>query len=96
MTVGYAAVSWLAGATACVPILGWGPWWDHQARQARTLAGFAIGTGLAAHVPLGIAGRWPDLAARCLILAAWLLPTLGLWAHRHGWGGLGERGLPGP
>jgi len=87
MTAGYAAVAWLTGASACVPILGWRPWWAHQGRLARTLAGFALGTALAAHVPLGVAGRWPDLALRSLILAAWLLPALGLWGRRHGWGG---------
>ncbi len=90
MTVGYAAVAWLTGATACVPALGWAPWWAHQARLARTLIGFALGTALAAHAPLGIAGRWPDLAARCLILAAWLAPALWLWGRRHEWGGFGK------
>jgi O-antigen/teichoic acid export membrane protein len=87
MTIGYAAVAWLTGAAACVPRLGWRPWWAHQSRLARTLIGFGSGTALAAHVPLGNLGRWPELAARCLILAGWLLPTLWLWGNRHGWGG---------
>jgi len=92
MTVGYAAVAGLTSMTAVVPNLGWPAWWAHQARLARTLGGLAMGTALAAHAPLAIAGRWPDLAARCGLLAAWLLPTLGLWARRHEWGGL--RGTP--
>lgn len=88
MTIGYAAVAWLTGAAACVPRLGWRPWWTHQARLARTLAGFACGTALAAHTPLPASlARWPEFAARCLILAAWLLPTLWFWGRRHGWGG---------
>jgi O-antigen/teichoic acid export membrane protein len=91
MTIGYAAVAWLTGAAACVPALGWFSWWTHQARLARTLIGFGSGTILTAHIPLGALGRWPDFAARCLILAAWLLPTLWLWGRRHGWGGFVRR-----
>jgi O-antigen/teichoic acid export membrane protein len=92
MTIGYAAVAWLTGAAACVPILGWRPWWAHQARLARTLVGFGLGTILAAHLPIGTLGRWPEFAARCLILAAWLLPTLWFWGRRHGWGRIGKPG----
>jgi O-antigen/teichoic acid export membrane protein len=87
MTIGYASVAWLTGATACVPALGWRPWWIHQSRLARTLIGFGSGTAITAHIPLGIDGRWPEFAARCLILAGWLLPTLWFWGNRHGWGG---------
>src|SRR4051812_7916662 len=29
MTIGYAAVAGLTGATACVPALGWRAWWGH-------------------------------------------------------------------
>jgi hypothetical protein len=87
MTLGYAAVAWLTGAAACVPILGWRPWWTHQARLARTLIGFAVATLLTTHLPLGNLARWPEFAARCLILSAWLLPTLWFWARRHEWGG---------
>jgi len=90
MTIGYAAVAWLTGATACVPALGWRAWWAHLARLSLTLLGFAIGTAIAAHAPLGPLGRWPDFVARCLILAGWLLPTLWLWGRRHGWGGFAE------
>ena len=88
MTIGYAAVAWLTGAAACVPRLGWRAWWRHQGRLARTLAGFTLGTILAAHVPIPNMGRWPEFAARCGLLAAWLLPTLWLWGKRHDWGGL--------
>ena len=88
MTIGYAAVAWLTGAAACVPALGWAPWWTHQARLARTLVGFGLGTLLATHLPIGPLGRWPEFAARCLFLAAWLLPTLWFWGRRHGWGGV--------
>ena len=87
MTIGYAAVAWLTGAAACVPRLGWRPWWTHQVRLARTLIGFAAGTALATYLPLPGLGRWPEFAARCLILATWLLPTLWFWGRRHGWGG---------
>ena len=86
-TIGYAAVAWLTGLFACVPRLGWPAWWAHQAWLARTLVGFAAGTAFAAHVPLPGLGRWPEFAARCLILAAWLLPTLWAWGRRHEWGG---------
>ncbi|WP_435008461.1 lipopolysaccharide biosynthesis protein [Tundrisphaera lichenicola] len=90
MTIGYFAVAWLTGAAASVPDLGWRPWWAHQARLARTLAWFGSGTLIAAHLPMGDLGRWPEFAARCLILAAWLLPTLWFWGRRHGWGGIGK------
>jgi len=90
MTIGYAAVAALTGAAAFVPPLGWRAWLAHQGRLARTLLGFALGTALAAHLPLPVGGRWPDLAARCLILAAWLGPTLWLWGRRHEWGGFGK------
>jgi O-antigen/teichoic acid export membrane protein len=87
MTLGYAAVAWLTGAAASVPILGWIPWWNHLARLSRTLVGFALATLFTAHVPLGNLARGPDFAARCLILIAWLLPTLWFWGRRHEWGG---------
>jgi O-antigen/teichoic acid export membrane protein len=87
MTAGYAAVAWLTGASACVPILGWLSFWIHQARLARTLVGFGLATVLTTHIPLGNLGRWPEFATRCLILLAWLGPTLWFWGKRHQWGG---------
>ncbi len=87
MTCGYAAVAWLTGAAACVPILGWRPWWTHQANLARTLVRFGVATWLTAHVPMGSLGRWSEFAIRCVILLGWLLPTLWFWGRRHGWGG---------
>lgn len=87
ISIGYATVAWLTGAVACVPGLGWKVWWTHQARLARTLVGFGLGTIFAAHVPVGNLPRWPEFATRCLILLAWLLPTLWFWGRRHGWGG---------
>ncbi len=88
MTIGYAAVAALTGIAAFVPALGWAAWRSHQVRLFRILAGFAVGTLLAAHLPLGIAGHRADLLARCSILAAWLAPALYLWARGHAWGGL--------
>ncbi len=88
MTLGYGAVAVATGLAAVVPTLGWAAWRGHQGRLIRTLLGFGAATLLTAHVPLGIAGRRPDLVARVPILAAWLLPTLWLWGRRHGWGGL--------
>ena len=87
MTIGYAAVAWFTGLAACVPRLGWRPWWTHQARLARTLIGFGLGTIFTAHIPIANIGRWPEFAARCGLLAAWLLPTLWFWGRRHEWGG---------
>ena len=82
-TIGYAAVAWMTGAVAYVPTLGWWAWWAHLGRLARVLVGFAAGTIFVAHVPIGIEGRWPDLAARCLLLAGWLGPALWWsWTHR--------------
>ena len=91
MSVGYASVYLLTSAAAVVPWLGWSGWVRHQARLAATLFGFTAGTLLTAHVPLSLAGRWPDLTARVALLAAWLLPTLWVWGARHGWGGVLER-----
>jgi O-antigen/teichoic acid export membrane protein len=90
MSLGYAGVYLLTGAVALAPGLGARAWLAHQARLAATLAGFAAGTLVAAHVPLDLP-RWVAFAARCLILAAWILPPLILWARRHGWGGVFER-----
>jgi len=83
-SLGYAAVSALTSVTAFVPTLGWRAWLSHQARLARTLALFASGTILAAHAPI-------PFAARCAVLAAWILPPLWLWGRRHAWGGLLDR-----
>ena len=91
MSLGYAAVATLTSLAALVPPLGRRAWLAHIARLGRTLLGFALGTLLTAHVPLGPLGRWPDFAARCLLLAAWLAPTLYLWGRRHEWGGLLRR-----
>ena len=55
-SLGYAAVSALTSATAFVPTLGWRAWLSHQARLARTLAWYAAGTILAAHVPDPVRG----------------------------------------
>lgn len=91
MTIGYACVSLFTTAAAVVPWLGWVEWVRHLARLALTLAGFTAATLLTTHAPLGLSGRWFDLAARVLFLAAWLLPTLWVWGARHGWGGVWER-----
>ena len=88
MTIGYAAVALLTGAAATVPPLGLGAWLGHLGRVGRTLAGFAAGTLLTAHAPLGLHLFWPDFAARGLILLGWLAPTAYRWGRRHDWGGL--------
>jgi O-antigen/teichoic acid export membrane protein len=90
MTIGYAGVYLLTTAVAFAPGLGARAWLAHQGRLARTLAGFAAGALVAAHVPLDLP-RWVAFAARCLILAAWALPPLFLWARRNGWGGVFDR-----
>ena len=91
MTVGYSVVFLLPSAAAVVPWLGVGGWTRHVAKLARTLGGFALATLATAHVPLGLPGRWLDLAARSVVLSVWLLPVMWLWGRGHGWGGLLER-----
>jgi O-antigen/teichoic acid export membrane protein len=85
MTIGYPAVAWLTGAAAAVPTLGWRTWWTHQYKVARSLVMFAFPTYLTASLPLGLAGRWADFAARLALLAAWLVPMLWFFAVREGW-----------
>jgi O-antigen/teichoic acid export membrane protein len=91
MSAGYASVYLLTSAAALLPFVGGLAWARHQLRLVGTAAGFASLTLLSAHAPLGLEGRWPEFAARVVLLAAWLLPACGLWARRHGWGGLGGR-----
>jgi O-antigen/teichoic acid export membrane protein len=88
MTVGYASVYLLTSFTAFLPGLGGRGWLAHQSRLAGTLAWFAAGALISAHVPLPIESRWVAFAVRCLILAAWIGPPLWIWAQRHRWGGL--------
>lgn len=88
MTVGYAAVALLTSAAATIPTLGFLAWVGHVARLGRTLAGLAAATLATTHIPLGLDAFWPDFAVRCLILAAWILPTAWCWGRRHDWGGL--------
>jgi len=95
MTAGYAALFLLTSAAAVVPDLGAAAWARHLSVLGRTAFGFAAGTLATAHLPLGLRHPWLDLSARGAILAAWLVPTLWVWAGRHGWGGIGHqvRGL---
>ncbi len=91
MSIGYAAVYALTSATAFAAPLGRRAWWRHQGRLARTLFVFSVGPVVAEHVPLPGLSRWPALAARGALLAAWMLPLLWAWGRRHGWGGVWER-----
>jgi O-antigen/teichoic acid export membrane protein len=91
MTIGSAALFALTSAAAVVPLLGAKDWARHQARLARTVAGFATGTLIVTHVPLGLGGGWIALTARCALLSVWLVPALWVWADRHGWGRFGGR-----
>lgn len=88
MTLGYSTVSLLTSATAQVPALGWHAWFVHQARLMRTLAWYATGALLAAHLDFSSLPAWSQLPARCLFLAAWIVPALWYWGHQHGWGGM--------
>jgi O-antigen/teichoic acid export membrane protein len=88
MTLGYAAVYLFTSAAALAASLGWRGWIAHLGRLARTLAWFAAGAWSAGEVPIGSEGDWRALAARSLILAAWILPALLSWGRRHHWGGL--------
>lgn len=88
MSIGYAAVATLTSLAAVARPLGRAAWLAHLGRLARTLAGFALATLLTAHVPLGPLAFRPDFALRCLVLVAWVAPTLWLWGRRHDWGGL--------
>jgi len=91
MTAGYSAVFLFTSAAALAPLVGPAVWAGHLGRLAWTVSGFAGATLLTAHAPTGLPGRWPDLAARCLALAAWLVPAGWLWGSRHQWGGVLER-----
>ncbi len=91
MSAGYAALFVLTSAAAIVPLLGWADWLRHLARLAFTLSGFAAATLFTTHLPLGLANHWLDLSIRCALLAAWLLPTLWIWADRHDWAGFRAR-----
>jgi O-antigen/teichoic acid export membrane protein len=96
MTFGYSIVAILTSAAAFLPGLGWAGWGAHLVRVASSLAWFAAGAVVAAHGPIGVEGRWSDFFLRCLLLALWMLPALGLWGRRHGWGGLLDRAAPRP
>ncbi len=91
MSAGYASVFLFTSAASALPFVGLGGWLRHLGRLARWLAGMTLATLLTAHIPLGSAHSWNDAALRGLLLSAWLLPTAGWWAHRHGWGGIWER-----
>jgi O-antigen/teichoic acid export membrane protein len=92
MTVGYAAVYLFTSAAALPASLGWRGWLAHLGRLATTLAWFASGAWFAGHVPISIEGDWGALAARALMLAAWMLPAVVRWGRRYHWGGLFGRG----
>lgn len=91
MSVGYAFVFLFTSATAFVPPLGWKLWAIHQAHLSRSIAVYATGALIAAHVPLPGFSRWVEFAVRCTILAAWGLPALWIWGRSHEWGGFRRR-----
>ena len=96
MSVGYASVYLLTSLVAYASTLGGRAWAVHQARLAGSLAWYAAGALVAAHLPLSIVDRWVEFAARCVILAAWTLPALWAWGRRNDWGGLLSRSGPDP
>ena len=93
MSIGYAALFLLTSAAAVVPALGM------DRLGARHIVGLGSGrprvrgrnAGRRLTCRWGCVIRWLDLAARCLMLAAWLVPALWVWADRHGWGGFRSR-----
>ena len=88
MSIGYAAVFLLTSGAAVVPLLGPRAWAGHVGRVGLTIAGFTSVVLFVAHTPLPFfqAERWA-LAVRCVLLTAWLVPTLWVWARRNDWGG---------
>ncbi len=88
MTFGYTSVFLLSSLVAFVPHLGLTRWLAHVSRLVVTFLWFGAGTLLAAHLPLGRNRLHFDLITRGLILAAWIVPPLLIWGHRHDWGGL--------
>ncbi|CAN5908808.1 hypothetical protein BH23PLA1_BH23PLA1_29900 [soil metagenome] len=91
MSIGYASVYLLTATVAFSAELGGRAWLIHQGRVFSTVAWYAAGAILAAHLPLPELSEWPTFAIRCSLLCAWGLPTLWLWGRRHGWGGIFER-----
>lgn len=91
MSFGYAAVYLLTSASAFAQPLGWRAWLIHQARLAGSLALFAAGAIVAAHLPIPGLSQWGEFATRCAILAIWGLPLLWAWGKRHQWGGFNTR-----
>ena len=91
MSAGYALVFMLTSAAATTPFIGCREWIAHLMRLIGWIAGFGLGTVVAAHLPLGALDRWTELAARVGLLALWLVPTGIVWLWRHG----REGNLPG-
>ena len=91
MTLGYAAVATLTSLVALVPPLGGRAWLVHAGHLIRTMLTFAAATLMTTHISLGPLAFWPDFAVRCLVLLAWISPTLWLWGRSHDWGGLRRR-----
>jgi O-antigen/teichoic acid export membrane protein len=91
MSGGFLVTYALTSLAAFGPALGARGWAKHQAGLLAVCAFYGLAAVAAAHAPMPEAlGRWPGFAARCVVLAAIGLPALGLWARRHGWGGLLE------
>jgi hypothetical protein len=88
MSLGYSSVYLITSATAFLPALGWLGWLVHLGRLAGALAWFAGGFLIASQLSIGQEGHWEAFAARCVVLAVWMLPALVAWGRRHHWGGL--------
>jgi len=91
MTAGYSAVYLLTSAVAFVRPLGWRAWLAHLARLGVTLLPFVAGALATERFPLPALPLVATFAARCTLLAAWLLPVLWMWGRAHDWGGLRGR-----
>lgn len=85
MTAGYATVFALTSLAALRAALGWRGWLRHLARVLAWSCWALAGAGIADATPWNLGDSWSDLAGRAAVLAAWVLPALGAWAHRQGW-----------
>jgi len=85
MSVGYSTAFLLAGSALFVPVLGWTGYAAHLGRALLMSAWPLFGAIQADRLVATSGGPWVDLAARCLVLAAWTLPPLAAvaWVARR-------------
>ena len=84
MSIGYAGVFLLTGASAFAPVLGLRQWRSHSLRTLAMGLGFGASALLAAHLPVAPRGASEHLA-RAAVLSASALPWLAYWGWRMGW-----------